>query len=157
MASRGTTPSRALFTEVLKQADKKTASELRFMGRTLIENRNGLIVNAMVTQADGHAEREAARAMAELRPPRGLGDRRVARIVRAHGAKHRLMRTAGQAQHADPAGARAQLRRASWASPARNAARCIRTSRPLRTLAAFQAGETTKWRDLVKAANIKPD
>ena len=28
-----------------------------------MENRNGLIVNAMVTQADGHAEREAAKAM----------------------------------------------------------------------------------------------
>lgn len=41
----------------------KTASELRFMGHTLMENRNGLVVNAMVTQADGHAEREAAKAM----------------------------------------------------------------------------------------------
>ena len=41
----------------------KTASELRFMGHTLMENRNGLIVNAMVTQADGYAEREAAKAM----------------------------------------------------------------------------------------------
>jgi transposase len=41
----------------------KTASELRFMGHTLMENRNGLIINAMVTQADGHAEREAAKAM----------------------------------------------------------------------------------------------
>ena len=33
------------------------------MGHTLMENRNGLIVNAMVTQADGHAEREAAKTM----------------------------------------------------------------------------------------------
>lgn len=41
----------------------KTASELRFMGHTLMENRHGLIVNAMVTQADGHAERVAAKAM----------------------------------------------------------------------------------------------
>jgi IS5 family transposase len=41
----------------------KTASELRFMGHTLMENRNGLIVNATVTQADGYAEREAAKAM----------------------------------------------------------------------------------------------
>lgn len=41
----------------------KTASELRFMGHTLMENRNGLIVNAMVTQADGYVEREAAKAM----------------------------------------------------------------------------------------------
>ncbi len=41
----------------------KTASELRYMGHTLTDNRHGLIVNARVTQADGHAEREAAKAM----------------------------------------------------------------------------------------------
>ena len=41
----------------------KTASELRFMGHTLMDNRNGLIVNAMVTHADGRAEREAAKVM----------------------------------------------------------------------------------------------
>ena len=41
----------------------KTASELRYMGHILIENRNGLVVNGVVTQADGHAEREAAKAM----------------------------------------------------------------------------------------------
>lgn len=41
----------------------KTASELRFMGHTLMDNRNGLIVNAMVTQADGYAERVAAKTM----------------------------------------------------------------------------------------------
>ncbi len=41
----------------------KTASELRFMGHTLMENRNGLVVSAMVTQANGHAEREAAKLM----------------------------------------------------------------------------------------------
>ncbi len=40
-----------------------TASELRFMGHTLMENRHGLVVGAMVTQADGYAEREAAKAM----------------------------------------------------------------------------------------------
>lgn len=41
----------------------KTASELRFMGHTLTDNRHGLVVSAMVTQADGYAEREAAKAM----------------------------------------------------------------------------------------------
>ena len=41
----------------------KTASELCFMGHTLTDNRHGLIVNARVTQADGYAEREAAKAM----------------------------------------------------------------------------------------------
>lgn len=41
----------------------KTASELRFMGHTLMENRNGLIVDAMLTRADGYAERTPAKAM----------------------------------------------------------------------------------------------
>ena len=41
----------------------KIASELRFMGHTLTDNRHGLVVNARVTQADGYAEREAAKAM----------------------------------------------------------------------------------------------
>ena len=41
----------------------KTASELRFMGHTLSDNRHGLIANAMVTTADGYAEREAAKVM----------------------------------------------------------------------------------------------
>ena len=41
----------------------KTASELCFMGHTLTDNRHGLVINARVTQADGYAEREAAKAM----------------------------------------------------------------------------------------------
>jgi IS5 family transposase len=41
----------------------KTASELSYMGHTLSDNRHGLIANARVTQADGHAEREAAKVM----------------------------------------------------------------------------------------------
>jgi hypothetical protein len=41
----------------------KTASQLSYMGHTLSDNRHGLIANAMVTIADGHAEREAAKVM----------------------------------------------------------------------------------------------
>lgn len=41
----------------------KTASELRYMGHTLTDNRHGLVVNARVTQADGYGEREAAKIM----------------------------------------------------------------------------------------------
>ena len=41
----------------------KTASELRFMGHTLSDNRHGLIASAMVTRADGYAECEAVKAM----------------------------------------------------------------------------------------------
>jgi transposase len=40
-----------------------TAAELRFMGHTLSDNRHGLIASAVVTTADGHAEREAAKVM----------------------------------------------------------------------------------------------
>lgn len=40
-----------------------TASELRYMGHTLSDNRHGLVASAVVTIADGHAEREAAKAL----------------------------------------------------------------------------------------------
>ncbi|MEJ0002778.1 MAG: IS5 family transposase [Pararobbsia sp.] len=40
-----------------------TASELRYMGHTLSDNRHGLVANAVVTIADGYAEREAAKVM----------------------------------------------------------------------------------------------
>ena len=39
------------------------ASELRFMAHTLKGNPKGSIASAMVTRADGHAEREAAKVM----------------------------------------------------------------------------------------------
>jgi len=38
-------------------------SHLAYLGHALVENRNGLIAAAMVTQADGYAEREAALLM----------------------------------------------------------------------------------------------
>jgi transposase len=40
-------------------------AKLVYMGHVLMENRHGLIVNTRVTQATGHAEREAAIAMAD--------------------------------------------------------------------------------------------
>lgn len=40
-----------------------TASELSYIGHTLSDSRHGLIANARVTPADGHAEREAAKVM----------------------------------------------------------------------------------------------
>jgi hypothetical protein len=36
---------------------------LRYMGHNLGDNRHGLIASAVVTIADGHTEREAAKAM----------------------------------------------------------------------------------------------
>ena len=41
------------------------------MGHTLTDNRHGLIANAMVTTADGYAEREAAKAMIRCKPSCG--------------------------------------------------------------------------------------
>jgi transposase len=42
-------------------------SKLAYLGHALVENRNGLIAAAMATQADGHAERDAALLMLEQR------------------------------------------------------------------------------------------
>jgi hypothetical protein len=46
------------------------ASQLRHIGHLLMENRNGLIIGAMLTQATGTAERDAAPAMLERRSRR---------------------------------------------------------------------------------------
>jgi transposase len=45
-------------------------AKLCFMGHALMENRSGLIVDACLTRADGHAERVAALAMIEPRADR---------------------------------------------------------------------------------------
>lgn len=46
-------------------------SRLAFMGHVLMENRNGLVVGATVTQATGTAEREAALALIDDLKPKG--------------------------------------------------------------------------------------
>jgi len=45
-------------------------AKLAYQGHVLMENRNGLVVNATLTQASGTAEREAALAMLGQRPPK---------------------------------------------------------------------------------------
>ena len=45
-------------------------AKLCYMGHALMENRNGLVVEACLTRADGHAERNAALAMIEPRADR---------------------------------------------------------------------------------------
>jgi transposase/IS5 family transposase len=45
-------------------------AKLCYMGHALMENRNGLVVKASLTHADGHAERNAALAMIEPRADR---------------------------------------------------------------------------------------
>jgi transposase len=51
---------------------KSSGSEARlsYLGHTLVENRNGLIVATYLTEADGHAERDAALLMAYQKRPR---------------------------------------------------------------------------------------
>jgi len=46
-------------------------ARMAYAGHLLMENRNGLIVEAQLTQASGTAEREAALAMIERRGPHG--------------------------------------------------------------------------------------
>ena len=45
-------------------------AKLYYMGHALMENRNGLVVEACVSHANGHAERNAALAMIEPRADR---------------------------------------------------------------------------------------
>ena len=47
-----------------------TAAVLCFMGHIVTENRNGLVVDAELTAADGYAERDTAVKMLQRRPPR---------------------------------------------------------------------------------------
>ena len=57
----------------LYKKSKGSEAKLSYLGHGLMENRNGLLVKTMVTQADGTAERDAALLMASKIP----GTRRV--------------------------------------------------------------------------------
>lgn len=52
-------------------------SRLAYLGHLLIENRHGLIADAMATQADGTAERDAAMLMLYAQWKRAPGRRRT--------------------------------------------------------------------------------
>jgi IS5 family transposase len=54
---------------IYRKGEGKEA-KLCYMGHALMENRNGLVVEASLTHADGHAERNAALAMIEPRADR---------------------------------------------------------------------------------------
>jgi transposase len=56
--------------KLYRKADGQ-ASRMAFMGHVLMENRNGLVVGATVTQATGTAEREAALALVDGLAARG--------------------------------------------------------------------------------------
>ena len=53
---------------MLARKGKGNEAKLSYAGHVLMENRNGLVVDAMVTQATGTAERDAALLMAEAIP-----------------------------------------------------------------------------------------
>ena len=58
----------------LYKKGKGKEAKLCFIGHALMENRNGLIVDAETTCADGHAEREAALVMIDRHCP---GDHKI--------------------------------------------------------------------------------
>src|SRR5918996_853697 len=51
----------------LFKKSKRSEAKLAFQGHVLMENRNGLVVNALLTKASGTAEREAALLMLQQR------------------------------------------------------------------------------------------
>ena len=63
--SRDTHVSRTDKEALLYRKSKGVAAKLSYLGHILMENRNGLVVNAQVPQATGTAEREAAADMVQ--------------------------------------------------------------------------------------------
>jgi transposase len=61
----------------LYRRSKTKEARLAYLGHLLIENRHGLIADAMATQADGHAEREAGVLMLHQQWARAPGRRRT--------------------------------------------------------------------------------
>ena len=61
----------------LYKKSKGAEAKLSYLGHVLMENRHGLLVNTMVTQADGTAERDAALLMAWKTTAKMPGTRRV--------------------------------------------------------------------------------
>jgi hypothetical protein len=66
-------------------------SKLSYLGHALVENRNGLIAAAMVTQADGYAERDAALLM--------LAEKQEGPLTPHHGGRRQGLRHEGFRQH----------------------------------------------------------
>ena len=65
MGSESTTdPDARLWTK-----SRGSQAKLSYMGHVLMENRNGLLLQTFLTEANGRAERDAALLMAEAVPP----------------------------------------------------------------------------------------
>jgi hypothetical protein len=63
---------------------ERAESRLAYLGHLLIENRRGLIADAMATIADGYAEREAATLMVCAQWERAPGRRRTVGADKAY-------------------------------------------------------------------------
>jgi transposase len=76
-------------------------SRLAYLGHLLIENRHGLITDAMATQATGTAEREAAGLMIKAQHKRARGRRRTVGADKAYDVRGfvDLMRELGTTPH----------------------------------------------------------
>jgi transposase len=68
----------------LYRKSKGAESRLAYLGHLLIENRHGLIADAMATMADGYAEREAATLMVGAQWQRAPGRRRTVGADKAY-------------------------------------------------------------------------
>ncbi len=68
----------------LSRKSNGAESRLAYLGHLLIENRHGLIVDAMATVADGYAEREAATLMVSAPWQRAPGRRRTVGADKAY-------------------------------------------------------------------------
>src|SRR5688500_8105782 len=76
-------------------------ARLAYLGHLLIENRHGLIADAMATQADGHAERDAGALMLRARWKRAPGRRRTVGADKAYDVREfvDLVRELGTTPH----------------------------------------------------------
>ena len=62
-------------TTPMNQKSRGSEAKLSYLGHVMVENRNGLIMDAMVTHADGKAEADAALLMADAMRS-GKGEKR---------------------------------------------------------------------------------
>ena len=85
----------------LYRKSKGAESRLAYLGHLLIENRHGLIVDAMATQADGQAERDAGLLMLEAQWKRAPARRRTIGADKAYDVREfvDLMRELGCTPH----------------------------------------------------------
>jgi len=57
----------------LYKKSRGSEAKLSYLGHVMVENRHGFIVDAMLTQADGTAEADAAILMADAMRKKGMG------------------------------------------------------------------------------------